>query len=104
MSKNLSAKYHQENKEILQKQAYERYQNHSKVEKEKKRLYGPKRYKISQKMKKINWLSIEKNIIELEKTLYYSYQKILLLYNGKYEKLFSFEFIFEKVSLNKQTM
>ena len=36
MSKNLSAKYYQENKEILQKKACERYQNLSKEEKEKK--------------------------------------------------------------------
>ena len=32
--------------------------------------------KISQKMKKINWLSIEKKIIELEKISYYSYKKV----------------------------
>ena len=33
--------------------------------------------KISKKMKKINWLSIEKNIIECEKTLYSNYKKVL---------------------------
>ena len=43
MSKNLSAKYDQENKEWLQKKAHERYQNLSKVEKEKKRQYGHER-------------------------------------------------------------
>ena len=43
MSKNLSAKYYQENKEWLQKKAHERYQNLSKVEKEKKRQYGYER-------------------------------------------------------------
>ena len=32
--------------------------------------------KISKKMKKINWLSIEKDIIKLEKTLYYKYKKL----------------------------
>ena len=31
--------------------------------------------KISQKMKNISWLSIEKNTIEQEKTLYYNYKK-----------------------------
>ena len=36
MSKNLSAKYNQENKERLQKKARERYQNLSKEEKEEK--------------------------------------------------------------------
>ena len=36
MSKNLSAKNYQENKEKLQKKAHERYQNLSKEEKEKR--------------------------------------------------------------------
>ena len=36
MSKTLSAKYYQENKEKLQKKARERYQNVTKEEKEKK--------------------------------------------------------------------
>ena len=36
MSKNLSAKYSQENKERLQKEARERYQNLPEEEKEKK--------------------------------------------------------------------
>ena len=36
MSKTLSAKYYQENKEGLQKKAHERCQNLSKEEKEKK--------------------------------------------------------------------
>ena len=35
-SKNLSAKYYQENEERLEKKARERYQNLSKEEKEKK--------------------------------------------------------------------
>ena len=35
MSKNLSAKYHHKNKEMLQEKARERYQNLSKEEKEK---------------------------------------------------------------------
>ena len=40
MSKNLSAKYYQENKERVQKKAHHRYQNLSKKEKGKKRQYG----------------------------------------------------------------
>ena len=36
MSKNLSAKYYQENKKILQRKARERYQKLSKGEKEEK--------------------------------------------------------------------
>ena len=45
MSKNLSGKYYQENKERLQKKAHERYQNLSKEEKEKKQQYDLERYK-----------------------------------------------------------
>ena len=45
MSKHLSAKYYQENKERLQKKACQRYQNLSKKEKEKKRQYGRECYK-----------------------------------------------------------
>ena len=47
MSQNLSGKYYQENKKSLREKARERYQNGNVT-------------KISQKMKKINWLSIEK--------------------------------------------
>ena len=64
MSKDLSAKYYQENKERLEKKACERCQNPSREEKEKKRQYGREVTKVSQKMKSINWLSIEKTIIE----------------------------------------
>ena len=45
MSKTLSAKYYQENKERLQKKALERYQNLFKEEKEKKQQYGCEWYK-----------------------------------------------------------
>ena len=45
MSKNLSTKYYQENKERQQKKARERYQNLSKEKKEKKQQYGRERYK-----------------------------------------------------------
>ena len=65
MSKNLSAKYYQENKERLQKKARERYQNLSKEEKEIKQPYGRKRYKnLSENEKSKLVFSIEKNIIE----------------------------------------
>ena len=40
MSNNSSAKYYQENKERLQKNAYERYQFFSKEQKEKNQQYG----------------------------------------------------------------
>ena len=72
----LSAKNYQENEERLQRKALERYQNLSKEEKEKERQYGRERYKMPQKMKNKNLLSIEKNIIECEKTLYYNYKKV----------------------------
>ena len=45
MSKTLSAKYYQENKERLQRQARGRYQNLSKEQKEKKQQYNRERYK-----------------------------------------------------------
>ena len=45
MSKTLSAKHCQGNKERLQKKARERYQNLSKEEKEKKWPYGRECYK-----------------------------------------------------------
>ena len=65
MSKNLSAKYYQENKERLQKKAHERYQNLSKEEKEKRQQqYGCERYKNLSEDKNKRFLSIEKNIIE----------------------------------------
>ena len=75
MSKNLSAKYYQENKERLQKKPRERYQTLSKDEKEKKRQYGRERYKNLSEDEKQILLSIEKNILEREKTLYYNYIK-----------------------------
>ena len=70
MPKTLSAKYYQENKERLQKKAPERYKNLSKEEKEKKQQYGRESYK------KINWLIIEKIIIEQENMLYYNYKEV----------------------------
>ena len=45
MSKSLSVKYYEENKERLQKKARERYQNVSKEKKEKKQQYGRECYK-----------------------------------------------------------
>ena len=62
MSKTLSAKYYQENKERLQKKACERSQNFSKKKKKKKKQqYGFWNItKTSQKMKNKSLLSIEK--------------------------------------------
>ena len=45
MSKDLSTRYYQDNKEKLQKKACERYQSLSKKEKEKKHQYGCERCK-----------------------------------------------------------
>ena len=61
-SKNLSAKYFQENKERLQKKARERYKNISKEENEKS--YNMKVTKIFRRMINKSLLSIEKKIIE----------------------------------------
>ena len=79
MSKNLSAKYYQENKERLQKKLLKDYQNLSKEEKDKKHQYGRKRYKNLLKDKK-----------EWEKLPYYNYKKLL------------FETIIMKYILEKQ--
>ena len=63
MSKNLSAKYYQENKERLQKKARERYQNLSKEEKEKKRQHGRERYQNLSEEEKQKYYRMRKNII-----------------------------------------
>ena len=47
-----------------------------KKKKKKMRQYGCDLYKISQEIKRINWFSVEKLIIEREKTLYYNYKKV----------------------------
>ena len=80
MSKNLSAKYYQENKERLQKKARERYQNHFKEEKEKKKatIWLRTLQKISQKIKYKSLLSIEKKYYRMRKIMpHYSYKKLL---------------------------
>ena len=64
MSKDLSAKFCEENKERLQKKARERYQNLSKEEKQKSNNMVVDVTKISQKMKNKSLLCIEENIIE----------------------------------------
>ena len=60
MSKNLSVKYYQENKERLQRKAPEKYQNLSKEEKEKKQQYGRERYTSLSEDEKKSLLSVEK--------------------------------------------
>ena len=72
MSKTLSAKHYQENKERPQKEAWKRYQNLSIKEKEKIDDMAVNVTKICQKIKSKSLLSIRKNILELEKTLYYN--------------------------------
>ena len=71
MSKNLSAKYCQENKERLQKTAREIYQNLFKEEKEKSINMVVNITKTSKKMENKSLLSKE-----WEKALYYSYRKV----------------------------
>ena len=51
--------------------------------------------KTKKKKKKKNWLSIEKNIIEWEKTLYYNYKKSI----KKVYKFFDFQ-VFQIPSRN----
>ena len=67
MSKNLSAKYYQENKERLQKKLLKDIKMFLKKKKKKSDNMVVNVTKISQKMKKIDWLSIEKSILKQEK-------------------------------------
>ena len=76
MSKDSSVKYCQNNKERLQKKARERYQSISEKEKKKSNNMVVNYTKIYEKMKNKSLLSIEKNIVKLEKKLYYDCKKI----------------------------
>ena len=71
MSKNLSAKYYQENKERLRKKDRERYQNLSTAKKEKKQQYDRERYK--------NISEDEKNGLVEYRKKYYRMRKSILL-------------------------
>ena len=62
----MSAKYYIENKKRLSKKARERYQNLPKEEKKSDNM-TVNFIKISQKMKEINWLSIEKKYYRMRK-------------------------------------
>ena len=64
MSKNLSAKYYQDNKERLQKKLVKDIEIFLRKEKKKSDNMVVNITKISQKMKNNSLLSIEKNIIE----------------------------------------
>ena len=60
ISKNVSAKYDQENKERLQKKLVKDIKIFLNKKKKKSNNMVVKVTKISQKMKEINWLSIKK--------------------------------------------
>ena len=70
MSKNLSAKYYQENKERLKKKALKRDQNLSKEEKEKKQQYGRARFSEDEKQKLVQY-----------RKKYYRMRKKISIYN-----------------------
>ena len=78
MPKTSLAKYYQENKERLQKKARERFRNFFKGEKDKSNNMVMNVTKISQAMKNVSSVGIEKNIVESEKMLYYNCEKYLL--------------------------
>ena len=67
MSKNLSAKYYQENKEIIQKNLVKDIKIFLRKKKKKSNNMIVNVTKISQKIKNKSLLSIEKNVIEREK-------------------------------------
>ena len=78
MPKTLSAKYHQENEERLQKKARERYKTLSKEEKGKKQRYGCERYKnLSEDEKKM--------LVEHRKKYYRMRKKYLIIKNNDLE-------------------
>ena len=60
--------------------AHERYQSLSREEKEKSGNMVVSDTKISQKMKEITCLTIEKTMIKWEKTHYYNYKKLFLFF------------------------
>ena len=67
ISKKLSAKYYQENKDRLPKEVCERYQNLSTEEKEKKQQHGRERCKNLSEDEKQKIVEYIKNIIEWKK-------------------------------------
>ena len=69
ISKKLSAKYYQENKELLQKKACERYQNLAKKEKEKNWQYGFVCYKSISEDEKNVLVEYRKKYYRMGKTL-----------------------------------
>ena len=79
ISKTLSAKYYQENKERLQKKLLKDTKIFLKNKKKKSNNMVVNVTKISQKMKNKSFLSIEENIIEPEKTLYYNLENFASL-------------------------
>ena len=83
MSKHLSAKNYQENKERLQKKLVKDNKIFLKKKKEKRNNMVVNVTKISQKMKKMNWLSIEKNIIRT-----FMFEKFSLNNSNKKSKIF----------------
>ena len=62
MFRNLSAKYYQENKEILQKKLLKDIKIFLRKKKKKSNNMVVNITKISQKIKKVSWLSLEKDI------------------------------------------
>ena len=67
MSKNLSAKYYQQNKERVQRKARERYQNLSK--KEKKPQHGCERYKNLSEAEKQKLVVYRKKCYRMRKNI-----------------------------------
>ena len=62
MFRNLSAKYYQENKEIPQKKLLKDIKIFLRKKKKKSNNMVVNITKISQKIKKVSWLSLEKDI------------------------------------------
>ena len=96
MSKTLSVKYYQENKERLLKKSRKRYQNLSREEKEKKRQYGCESYKNLSEDEKQKLVEYRKNIIEWEKSNHFEILKVCIEIDKK------LQIYFKKLILTKK--
>ena len=88
MSKNVSAKYYQVNKERLQKRARENYQNVSKEEIEKNRKYGRKRFENLSEDEKQNLVEYRKKYYRMRENAFSELCETIILKNNDLESSF----------------
>ena len=88
MSKNVSAKYYQVNKERLEKRARENYQNVSNEEIEKNRKYGRKRFENLSEDEKQNLVEYRKKYYRMRKNAFSELYETIILKNNDLESSF----------------